>query len=297
MSVVARETGQVEKASEQLKGLDGEAIGDVSAIASKNPKKELFFGGFRFNDYAPWYGGDRIGRHPRLQHGVRGQPTALPRADRCALRRRRHHVLQRPAQRQTFNVMGNSVYSNAATDVAAIGVSCLELHQRRIGAEPDAALRRHWSSPIVGQYLCQSGSYTGEVCGLRVVDTGAAHLPELAPVVVRAGRSVADVINSAGSGSYAAGHGDSGGPVYLRTGRRHRRGSRPRPVLTPNARSGYPAYYPDTCGARRRGLEPALRLRLLVRTDAGRPASGSIDAVGGGGSLTAAPLIWYNQFA
>jgi hypothetical protein len=54
------------------------------------------------------------------------------------------------------------------------------------------------------------------------------------------------VVNSAGSGSYAAGHGDSGGPVYLRTGTSGIAMGLVHGMLTPNAQAAYPAYYPDT---------------------------------------------------
>ena len=60
VSVVAPEKGQVEQASELLKGRYGDLVGNVSAVDQQTSEKQLFFGGFRFNDFSPWYGGDRI---------------------------------------------------------------------------------------------------------------------------------------------------------------------------------------------------------------------------------------------
>ena len=102
VSVVAPEKGQVEQASELLKGRYGDVVGNVSAIDQQTFDKQLFFGGFRFNDFSPWYGGDRIrSNRRRLQHRLRGQPQQRSGdADRRALRRRGDHVLQRPAQQQ-----------------------------------------------------------------------------------------------------------------------------------------------------------------------------------------------------
>ena len=57
---------------------------------------------------------------------------------------------------------------------------------------------------------------------------------------------MADVVNYLGSGSYAAGHGDSGGPLYW-----YDSSGYVRPVgqvhgqLFPNAKAAYPAYFTD----------------------------------------------------
>ena len=250
VSVVARETGEVEKASEQLKGLYGDVIGDVSAIASKNTRKELFFGGFRFNDYSPWYGGDRIasssgGCSTGFAASLNSAPVMLTAAHCGGVGT---SFSNGPRSNNTFNVMGNSVYSNAGTDVAAIGVTGASSYINVGSAlSPTQLYVGSWSSPIVGQYLCQSGSYTGETCGLRVVDT-AQHICRswfLWWCTSWQG-PLADVINSAGSGSYAAGHGDSGGPVYLRTGSTGIAKGLVHGQLTPNARAAYPSYFPDT---------------------------------------------------
>ena len=103
-----------------------------------------------------------------------------------------------------------------------------------------------WASPVVGEYLCQSGSYTGEVCGLRVVDTGQSQCVSWFLFICTSYMGpLADVVNSAGSGSYAAGHGDSGGPVYSRVGSVVVAKGLVHGQLTDNAKSNYPAYFSD----------------------------------------------------
>jgi hypothetical protein len=142
--------------------------------------------------------------------------------------------------------MGAAVYSNAATDVAAIGVSGMT-NTINVGPAENSSLLgvNGWQTPVVGQYLCQSGSYTGEVCSLRVVDT---HQYVCTSYIlwwcVSWQGPLADVINAWGSGSYAAGHGDSGGPVYLRSGGYAIATGLVHGKITPNAQASYPAYYP-----------------------------------------------------
>src|SRR4029079_14964490 len=107
-------------------------------------------------------------------------------------------------------VRATPVHSNPARDCAAIGVtgassfinvgSALSPSQLYVGS---------WATPVVGQYLCQSGSYTGEVCGLRVVDTDARRCQSWFLWICTSWQGpLADVVNYLGSGSYAAGHGD-----------------------------------------------------------------------------------------
>ena len=250
VSVVAPERGQVEQAAELLKGRYGDLVGDVRAIDQKTSSKEQFFAGFRFNDYSPWYGGDRIhsstgGCSTGFAAQYNGAPAMLTAAHCGGVGTT---FSNGPRNNNTFNVMGNSVYSNAGTDVGAIGVTGASRYINVGSAlSPTQLYVGSWSSPIVGQYLCQSGSYTGETCGLRVVDT--------AQNVCRSWflwwctswqGPLADVINSAGSGSYAAGHGDSGGPVYLRSGTSGSAKGLVHGQLTPNARAAYPSYFPDT---------------------------------------------------
>jgi hypothetical protein len=62
------------------------------------------------------------------------------------------------------------------------------------------------ASNFVGDWVCTSGSYTGEHCGLHVVALNVLRNVNgfLVPMVQVA----------AGAGVVAAGHGDSGGPVF-----------------------------------------------------------------------------------
>jgi hypothetical protein len=152
--------------------------------------------------------------------------------------------------------MGASVYSNTATDIGAISVSSYTLYINVGPAAGPATTQLYvpsWASPVVGERLCQSGSYTGEVCALQVVDTGQRIcLSWILWWCTSWQGPLADVINLAGSAVPAAGHGDSGAPVFLRTGggvgSSSGYGTAKGLVhgqLTPNAHAAYPAYFPD----------------------------------------------------
>ena len=250
VSVVAPEAGQVEQASALLAERYGDIVGEVRAVDRKTSDKDLFFGGWRFNDFAPWYGGDRIasssgGCSTGFAATYNNAPAMLTAAHCGGVGT---SFSNGPRSNNTFSFMGNSVYSNSGTDVGAIGVTSASSYIN-VGSAlaPTQLYVGSWGSPVVGQYLCQSGSYTGEVCGLRVVDTGQNVCQSWVLWWCTSWQGpLADVINSAGSGSYAAGHGDSGGPVYLRTGSSGIALGLVHGVLTPNARAAYPAYYPDT---------------------------------------------------
>jgi hypothetical protein len=250
VSVVASDAGQVAQASELLEERYGEIVGDVSAVETKPTEDQLYFGGWRFNDFAPWYGGDRI----RSSAGGCSTGFAATYNNAPAMLTAAHcggvgtTFSNGPRSNNTFSVMGNSVYSNSATDVGAIGVTSASQYIN-VGSAlaPTQLYVGSWASPVVGQYLCQSGSYTGEVCGLRVVDTGQSVCQSWFLWWCTSWQGpLADVVNSAGSGSYAAGHGDSGGPVYLRTGSSGIATGLVHGQLTPNAKAAYPAYFPDT---------------------------------------------------
>ena len=250
ISVVAPEAGQVEQASALLAERYGDVVGDVRAVDRKTSDEDLFFGGWRFNDFAPWYGGDRIssssgGCSTGFAATYNNAPAMLTAAHCGGVGTA---FSNGPRSNNTFSFMGNSVYSNSGTDVGAIGVTGASSYIN-VGSAlaPTQLYVGSWGSPVVGQYLCQSGSYTGEVCGLRVVDTGQNVCQSWVLWWCTSWQGpLADVINSAGSGSYAAGHGDSGGPVYLRTGSSGIALGLVHGVLTPNAKAAYPAYYPDT---------------------------------------------------
>ncbi len=250
VSVVAPEAGQVEQASALLKQRYGDVIGSVQGVDRKTSDKDLFFAGFRFNDYAPWYGGDRIasssgGCSTGFAAVQNGAPAMLTAAHCGGVGT---GFSNGPRTNGGFSFMGSSVYSNNGTDVGAIQVSSTS-NYINVGStqSPTQLYVGSWASPVVGQYLCQSGSYTGEVCGLRVVDTGQSICRSWFLWWCTSWQGpLADVINAAGSGSYAAGHGDSGGPVYLRTAYSGIAMGLVHGTLTPNANAAYPAYFPDT---------------------------------------------------
>jgi hypothetical protein len=250
VSVVAPDAGGLAQASALLKGRYGAIVGDVRRVERKTSEKDLFFGGFRFNDYAPWYGGDRIasssgGCSTGFAASYNNAPAMLTAAHCGGVGT---GFSNGPRSNNSFAFMGSSVFSNSGTDVGAIGVSSASSYINVGSAlSPTQLYVGSWASPVVGQYLCQSGSYTGEVCGLRVVDTAQNVCQSWFLWWCTSWQGpLADVVNSAGSGSYAAGHGDSGGPVYLRSGSGGIAMGLVHGVLTPNAQASYPSYYPDT---------------------------------------------------
>jgi hypothetical protein len=251
VTVLANDAGGVDAASKALHGKYGAIVADVHGSDKKTSSSDEFYAGFRFNDYAPWYGGDRlasssVGCTSGFAAVYNGLPAMLTAAHCGGVGTA---FSNGPTASGGWNFMGNVTYSNANSDIASIQVSSYS-NYINVGSNPQSPTQLYigsWASPVVGQYLCQSGSYTGEVCGLRVVDTGQYVCQSwvlwwctswLGPL--------ADVINSAGSGSYSAGHGDSGGPVYLRTGYSGIAEGLVHGVLTPNANAAYPAYGGDT---------------------------------------------------
>lgn len=240
----------LERASTALHNRYGTVVGNVYGVKRKASADDQFFPGFRFNDYAPWYGGDRIrssagGCSTGFAATYNAAPAMLTAAHCGGVGTAFYNG---PRTDGSFSYMGSSVYSNSGTDVNAIQVSSAS-NYINVGSalSPTQLFIGSWASPVVGQYLCQSGSYTGEVCGLLVVDTAQYVCQSWFLWWCTSWQGpLADVINSAGSGSYAAGHGDSGGPVYLRTGFSGIAVGLVHGVLTPNAQAVYPAYVPDT---------------------------------------------------
>ena len=251
VTVVATDAAQVDKASSLLKDRYGDIVDDVNAVGRKTSDDQLYFSGWRFNDFAPWYGGDRV----RMGSGggcstgfaaVYNNAPAMLTAAHCG--GVGESFSNGPRTDGTFRFMGNANYSNSGTDVASIGVTGAS-NYINVGSalSPTQLYISYWASPVVGEYLCQSGSYTGETCGLRVVDTNQSVCQSWFLWWCTSWQGpLADVINSAGSGSYAAGHGDSGGPVYLRMGTYGIAKGLVHGQLTPNAQNAYPAYFPDT---------------------------------------------------
>jgi hypothetical protein len=241
----------LKRASRVLHDRYGAIVGSVRGADTKPSASQLFFAGFRFNDYAPWYGGDRIsstsvGCSTGFAATYNGAPAMLT-ASHCG--GVGTTFWNGPTSAGGWNVMGNVNYSNTNTDVASIGVTSTT-NYINVGSDPQAPSQLYigsWASPIVGEYLCQSGSYTGERCGLRVVDTGQyVCLSYVLWFCTSWQGPLADAVSIYGSTSPAAGHGDSGGPVYLRSGTSGIAKGLVHGQLTPNAKSAYPAYFTDT---------------------------------------------------
>jgi hypothetical protein len=223
-------------------------VATVKSNGTARSKGSEYYAGWRFNDYAPWYGGDRIREgcttgFPAVYNGTMEMMTAA----HCGGSGTVFH--NGPTTTGGSTTLGPVTYWNDSTAVAVIDVAG-STNYVNVGPAQNSSVRAvaGWEHPVVGSYLCQSGSYTGETCGLRVVDTNQSVCTSwflwwctkyLGPM--------ADVVNSAGSGSYAAGHGDSGAPVYWydSTGRVHAVGQ-VHGQLFPNAQNAYPGYFPDT---------------------------------------------------
>ena len=251
VTVVATDAAELDKASKALHGKYGAVVADVSLSKNKTSDSDLFFNGFRFNDYAPWYGGDRIasssvGCTTGFAAVYNGLPAMLTAAHCGGVGT---SFWNGPTSSNGWNFMGNVTYSNSGTDVAAIQVSSYS-NYINVGSNPQAPTQLYissWASPVVGQYLCQSGSYTGEVCGLRVVDTNQYVCQSWFLWWCTSYQGpIADVINYLGPSYYSAGHGDSGGPVFLRMGSYGIAEGLVHAVLSPNAAAAYPAYGGDT---------------------------------------------------
>ena len=109
--------------------------------------------------------------------------------------------------------------------------------------KPSFVVNFEWLAPHVpierlqrlADRLAELPSVPERLAGLA--EAGYKRRLALAVNAVLAQPGAADVINSAGSGSYAAGHGDSGGPVYLRTGSTGVAEGLVHGQLTPNAQA------------------------------------------------------------
>jgi hypothetical protein len=252
VTVFATDDAAVEGAAAILRTRYGNVVGTVHGSATKPSDDDLYFGGFRFNDYPAWYGGDRImtasggGCTSGFAATYNSAPAMLTAAHCGPVGTAWYNG---PRSDGSWKFLGTTNSSNASTDVATIGVSSTSL-SINVGYDPQWPTQLYissWATPVVGQYLCQSGSYTGERCWLKVVDTTQ---------YVCTGWTLwwcsnwtgpfADAISAYGSASPAAGHGDSGGPVYLALSGYGIAEGLVHGPLTPNAQNLYPAYYPDT---------------------------------------------------
>lgn len=210
-------------------------------------KSSEYYSGSRFNDFAPWYGGDRIAQgcttgFPAVYNGAMEMMTATHCGGVGTV------FTNGPRTNGTTSYLGTVTSANSGTDVSVIDVAG-SINYINVGPAQNSSIRAvgSWQSPVVGSYVCQSGSYTGEVCGLRVVDTNQSVCTSYILWFCTAYMGpMADVVNYLGSGSYAAGHGDSGGPLYW-----YDSAGYVRPVgqvhgqLFPNAKAAYPAYFTD----------------------------------------------------
>jgi hypothetical protein len=208
---------------------------------------KAYYSGWRFNDYPAWYGGDRIAQgcttgFPALFNGAMEMMTATHCGGNGTV------FTNGPRSNGTTTYMGTVISANSGTDVSVIDVAGSS-NYINVGPAQNSSIRAvgAWQSPVVGSYICQSGSYTGEVCGLRVVDTNQSVCTSYFLWICTAYMGpMADVVNYLGSGYYAAGHGDSGGPLYW-----YDSAGYVRPVgqvhgqLFPNAKAAYPAYFTD----------------------------------------------------
>lgn len=254
VSVVAGQgdSAAVAGAASVLRARYGAVIGQVTGAARQAANQGLYFAGFRFNDFAPWYGADRIesssaGCTSGVAANYNGGPVMLT-ASHCGAVGTSWY--NGPRSNGSFSFMGTTVYSNTATDIAAISVSSYTRYIN-VGYNPQTPTQVYtngWASPVVGQYLCQSGSYTGERCGLRVVDTNqSVCLSWVLWWCTFWQGPLADVISIYGPSEPAAGHGDSGAPVYrYDTSSSVTAEGLVHGQLTPNAHAAFPAYFPDT---------------------------------------------------
>lgn len=226
-------------------------LGDYVATTRTSSTTETakpYFSGWRFNDYPSWYGGDRIAQgcttgFPALFNGAMEMMTATHCGGNGTV------FTNGPRSNGTTSYLGTVISANSGTDVSVIDVAGSS-NYINVGPAENSSVRAvgAWQSPVVGSYICQSGSYTGEVCGLRVVDTNQSVCTSYFLWICTAYMGpMADVVNYLGSGYYAAGHGDSGGPLYWYDSTGY-----VRPVgqvhgqLFPNAKAAYPAYFTDT---------------------------------------------------
>ena len=244
VTVVGDEADRV-AAARVLRGRYGAVVADVRAVATAPSAGDVFYAGFRFNDYPGWYGGDRIVAGGGCTSGiaaVMNNAPAMLTAGHCGSLG--NAVYNGPRSNGTYNYMGAINYDNDNTDVASFGVTSTSSYIN-VGSDPQVPSQRYmgaWGSPVVGQYMCQSGSYTGERCNLRVVATYQWICRSYNNGCLAWWYPMTDAINNAGSAYAAAGHGDSGAPVYLQ-GTSTPMGLVHGP-LSPSSAAVYPAYAP-----------------------------------------------------
>jgi hypothetical protein len=235
------------EAKSTLNAVLGNAVATTKTSTAKWDKSSEYFSGWRFNDFPSWYGGDRIAQgcttgFPAVYNGAMEMMTATHCGGVGTV------FTNGPRTNGSTSYMGTVISANSGTDVSVIDVAGSS-NYINVGPAQNSSVRAvgSWQSPVVGSYICQSGSYTGEVCGLRIVDTGQSVCTSYILWWCTAYMGpMADVVNYLGPNYYAAGHGDSGGPLYW-----YDSAGYVRPVgqvhgqLFPNAKAAYPAYFTD----------------------------------------------------
>jgi len=219
VAVVAKDAKTLAAATTALRAKYGDLIAKVTGVSEPASDKNLYFGGRRFNDSAPWTGGDRIqtpagGCTTGYSALLSGSPVVLT-AAHCGSAG--WPVVNGPTVNNTYTDLGTIAQSDGNTDIGAIAVTDSWPFVNAGSAEsPWQMLVLDWGAPIQGSTVCQSGSYTGEVCQLFVVDTNVRSCVRrnIFGKCKQWTGNFADAINLAGSGVPAAGHGDSGAPVY-----------------------------------------------------------------------------------
>jgi hypothetical protein len=250
------DTSELEHASDVLHRRYGAAVGVVRGVARPAAYQGDFFLGARFNDVPGWWGGDRIrgGEGDDVVRCTTGFPALTSDEEPVMLTAAHCGDVGTvfsigPGDKGQFRTMGTTVISDVDRDVAAISVTAIDnkINVGSVQAPTQLPVSGGWSTPVVGQLLCQSGSFAGEVCGLRVVDTGVFNCDLWFIGCLDWRGPLADVINTAGPTKRAAGHGDSGGPVYLRNSANTGVTAMGlvSSVMTDTAAANFPAFAPD----------------------------------------------------
>lgn len=124
----------------------------VTSTAERWSPDDQYLAGWRFND-SPWFGGDRIAEGCTTGY----QRMQMLTAAHCGGTGTVFH--NGPRTTSTFSTMGTVSYWNDSTDISVIGVAS-SVNSINVGPAENSSVRSvsGWDHPVVGQYLCQSGS-------------------------------------------------------------------------------------------------------------------------------------------
>src|SRR5205807_674263 len=130
-------------------------VADVHCAAKKPAQSDQFFAGFRFNDYAPRYGGDRISTSSlSCTTGFAATYNGLP-----AMLTASHcgdvgtGFWNGPTSSNSRNFLGNGTYSISGTDVASSQLSPCSSYIN-LGPNPQSPTQLYilsWAIPVVGE--------------------------------------------------------------------------------------------------------------------------------------------------